>query len=57
MREAIEWAEDEKDSISNDTIQARSLDKWNEETWRCLSGVLKGNSETLMKTLDNGQRP
>ena len=61
MREACEWAEKEKDVISNDSISAHSqrtgLDtpKWNEEVWRCLSGVLKGNSETLMDTLAMGE--
>ena len=57
MREACEWAEKEKDVISHDAISARSPDtaKWNEEVWRCLSGVLKGNSETLMDTLAMGE--
>ena len=37
-------------------FSARSPDtaQWNEEVWRCLSGVLKGNSETLMDTLGMG---
>ena len=55
MREAIEWAENEKDPITEELITARSMDRWNEETWRCLAGVLKGNSETLMNTLEMGK--
>ena len=57
MRDACEWAEKEKDAITEDSISARSPDtaRWNEEVWRCLSGVLKGNSETLMDTLAMGE--
>ena len=55
MREAVEWAETQKTPIDGDAISAHSLDKWNEEVWRCLAGILKGNAETLLKTLHMGE--
>ena len=57
MREAVEWAEDQRDNITAEVLTQRSADtpRWNEEAWRCLSGVLKGNAETLMNTLSMGE--
>jgi len=55
MRMAIERAEKELKPISDDDIAGTSFQKWDEDVWRCLSGVLKGNWETLVNTLKYGQ--
>ena len=55
MRAAIDWAEKQTEPITNDEIMKVDLVEWDEEVWRCLAGVLKGQWETLKNTLKNGQ--
>ena len=55
MRDALEWAERQVEPITDDIISGTVVQKWDEETWRCLAGVLKGNWETLRNTLKSGQ--
>ena len=55
MRDSLDWAERLTVPITDDLINDKKYEQWDEETWRCLAGVLRGQWETLKDTLKSGQ--
>ena len=55
MRDALDWAERLTVPITVDLVKENRHEEWEEEAWRCLAGVLRGQWETLKNTLKSGQ--